>query len=105
MREGKSGAVAVPQSTRCEPARIAMREDIDRLARLLSARDRFNQAKAVPADRLMIAISSSAISPALPHRAAAARADGESGQALFRISSSAHFRLIAVGRSVAIRTL
>ncbi len=75
-----------------------MGEDVDRLVRFLSWRDRLDQGQAVPADRLVdrdvfLGDFTGALVGSLLRAPKAA-----SGISAFRISSSAHFKLIAVGR-------
>ena len=82
---------------RRKPAGIAMGQDIDWLAGPLRRSDLFDQRQAVPADLPLIATSSSAISAARAW-AICARSEGAAGLSTRFISSSAHFRLIAVGR-------
>ena len=81
-----------------KPAGVAMGQDIDGFARLLGRGDRFDQRQAVPADIPVDRdIFFGDFGGTLVGRLDA-RAEGGNGRSTRCISSSAHFRLIAVGR-------
>ena len=75
-----------------------MGQHVDALARLLPRGDRLDQAKAVPADALVDGDVFLGNFAGARHRPPPLVPDGGNGRNIDRIASSAHFRLIAVGR-------